>query len=145
MAATETLGLDLDWWDDSVGAFDPTKVLRQIARVFPQVEIDPTDHQDVRLQRELVAWSQGVSDETVRESLIRQSKGLYRRTGPCFRFEIPFTSGHRVKGQARRCAVLFTIPRDLPAAIREQLSGFLSGLEMGHPTWRRDGNDDEEA
>jgi hypothetical protein len=136
------LGLGLSFWDDAVGAFEPAKVLRQLQRAFPGVEIDPTDHQRVRLLRELDFWSRRVGEPEVRESLVRQSWGLYQRNGPTYRFVVPFPSGHRVGGGARRLSVYFRLPPDLPSEHREQLLAFLRSLRMGEPTLSAD---EEEA
>jgi hypothetical protein len=134
MGDGEWLELELDFWDDSVGAFEPEKVLRQLQRAFPGVEIDPTDHQRVRLLRELEFWSQGGRESEVRETLVRQSWGLYQTNGPTYRFVVPFPSGHRVGGGARRLSVYFRLPPDLPPEHREQLLTFLRSLRMGEPT-----------
>jgi len=127
----DLLGVSLDFWDDAVGAFEPVKVLRQLRLTFPGAEIDPTDHQQARLLRELDFWSRAESD--VREELIRGSWGLYRTTGPTYRFVVPFPSGHRVSGGARRLSVYFWVPPDLPAEHRERLLTFLRSLQMGEP------------
>ncbi|MGL4422179.1 MAG: hypothetical protein ACRCZF_16035, partial [Gemmataceae bacterium] len=89
----ESLYIRLNCWDDAVGAFEPAKVLRQLQQTFPDAEIDPTDHQEVRFLRELEFWAQGDNSAELRETLVRQSWGLYRRTGPTYRFVVPFSSG----------------------------------------------------
>ena len=127
------LDVRLDFWDDGVVAFEPAKVLRRLQRAFPQAEIDPTDHQQTRLLRELEGWSRGVPDPKVREQLVRQSWGLYRTNGPTYRFVIPFPSGHRVTGAVRRLSVGFALPPGLPPAAREQLAAFLRSLRPGEP------------
>jgi hypothetical protein len=129
----EHLSIELDFWDDAVGAFEPAKVLRQLRRAFPEVEIDPTDHQRVRLLRELEFWSQGEREPELREKPVGQSWGLYRTNGPTYRFEIPFPSGHRVSGGVRRLSVTFRVPPGLPPEFREQLLAFLRSLRMGEP------------
>lgn len=137
----ERLCLDLDFWDDTVGAFEPAKVLRRLRHAFPDVEIDPTDHQQVRLLRELEFWTQGVPDAQLRAKLIGQSWGLYQTNGPTYRFVIPFPTGHRVPGQARRLSVGVQLPSDLPPACREQFLTFLRSLRMGEPTLKLCGKD----
>jgi hypothetical protein len=143
MADSERLGIHLNYWDDAVGVFEPAKVLRQLRKAFPQVEIDPTDLQRVRLLRELEFWSQGAREPEVRETLIRQSWGLYRTNGPTYRFVIPFASGHRVEGGARRLSVTFKLPPGLPSEDRERLADFLRSLRMGELKLD-DGQEDEE-
>ena len=138
MDDAERLYIDLDFWDDAVGAFEPVKVLRQLQRAFPDVEIDPTDHQRVRLLRELEFWAQGYKDEELRETLVRQSWGLYQTNGPTYRFIIPFPSGHRVSGAARRLSVGFQVPVGLPPECRERLLSFLRSLRMGEPALGRE-------
>lgn len=133
MDGTERLYVELDFWDEAVGAFEPCKVIRQLRRAFPEVEVDPTDHQRVRLLRELDFWAQGDKAPELRETLIRQSWGLYSTTGPTYRFVVPFPSGHRVSGSARRLSVGFQVPVDLPQEYREQLVVFLNSLRMGEP------------
>src|SRR5262245_29200678 len=110
MADSERLGILLNYWNDSVGVFEPAKVLRQLRKAFPQVEIDPTDHQRVLLLRELECWSQGWRDPELREKLVGQSWGTYQTNGPMYKFVIPFLSGHRAKGSARRLSVTFWLP-----------------------------------
>src|SRR5262249_51900194 len=122
----ERLGINLDFWDDAVGAFEPAKVLRQLERAFPDAEIDPTDHQRVRLLQELEFWAP--REPELRETLVRQSWGLYQTNGPTYRFVVPFPSGHRVSGGARRLSVWFRLPTGLPPAHREQLLAFLRSL-----------------
>jgi hypothetical protein len=129
----ERLSIELDFWDDAVGAFEPAKVLRQLRRAFPDAEIDPTDHQRVRLLRELEFWSQGVREPELREKLVGQSWGLYKTNGPTYRFVVPFPSGHRVSGVARRLSVGFRVPAGLPPEYREQLLAFLRSLRLGEP------------
>lgn len=131
---TERLALDLNYWDDTVGVFEPAKGLRQLQRSFPATEIDPTDHQRVRLLRELENWTKLVADTSQRDSMVRQSWGLYQRMGPTYRFVVPFPSGHRVSGGARRSSVYFYVPPDLPTEYRDQLLAFLSTLRLGQPT-----------
>lgn len=133
MEESESLYLRLDFWDDSVGAFEPAKVLRQLTRALPDVVIDPTDHQRVRLLRELEFWAQGEKTAALRESLVRSSWGLYQRNGPTYRFVVPFPSGHRVAGAVRRMSVGFEVPAGLPPEYREQLLAFLRSLRMGGP------------
>ena len=130
-AEGEAIYLELDWWDDSVGAFEPEKVLRQLRREFPDLEIDPTDHQRVRLLRELEFWS--TLGAELRETLVRQSWGLYQTMGPTYRFAIPFPFGHRVTGGARRMSVSFKLPVAFPREYREQVLAFLQSLQMGAP------------
>jgi hypothetical protein len=133
MDNTERLYVRLDFWDDAVGAFEPAKVVRQLKRVFPEAEIDPTDHQRVRLLRELEFWAQGEKTAELRETLVRQSWGLYQTNGPTYRFVIPFPSGHRVSGRARRLSVGFKVPAGLPPEHCKQLLAFLQSLRMGVP------------
>ena len=133
MTDTDPLYLRLDFWDDAVGCFEPSKVLRQLRRAFPEAEIDPTDHQRVRLLRELEHWARGVADSETRETLVGQSWGLYRTNGPWYRFVVPFPSGHRVSGAARRLSVGFQVPAGLPAEYRDQLVAYLRSLRMEEP------------
>ena len=138
----ERLCIELDYWDDSVGAFEPSKVLGQVCRAFPDAEIDQTDHQRVLLLRELEFWSQSVRESEMQEKLVRQSWGTYQRNGPSYKFVIPFPSGHRVSGIARRFSVGFTLPVGLPPEDRERLLTFLQSLQMGVPKLD-DGREDE--
>ena len=130
----ERLAIDLDFWDDAIGAFEPEKVLRQLEVAFPAAEIDPTDHQQVRLLRELESWGQGGREPELREKLVRQSWHLYQTNGPTYRFAVPFPTGQRVSGSARRLSVCFRLPSGLPAECRDQLLAFLRSLRMGEPT-----------
>src|SRR5262245_57672891 len=114
MDDAEPLYLSLDYWDDAVGAFEPAKVLRHVQRAFPDAEIDPTDHQQIRLLRELEFWALGEKAAELRDKLVRSSWGLYKSNGPTFRFVVPFPSGHRVAGVARRLSVGFQVPAGLP-------------------------------
>lgn len=138
----ERLGIGLDYGDDTVGAFEPAKVLRQLQRTFPDAEIDPTDHQRVRLLRELEIWSRNEKESVPRETLVRQSWGLYQTNGPTYRFVVPFRSGHRVEGGVRRLSVWFQVPAKLPPEYREQLLTFLRSLRMGEPTLDAGGEED---
>lgn len=120
MDDAERLYIELDFWDDAVGAFEPAKVLRQLELAFPDSDIDPTDHQRVRLLRELEFWAQQTAAEQ-REELVGQT----------YRFIIPFPSGHRVSGCARRLSDGFQVPVGLPPECRERLLSFLRSLRMG--------------
>lgn len=127
------LGLRLDFWDDTAGAFEPAKVVRLLRRTFPDAEVDPTDHQHIRLERELEYWSRSEVTPEQRATLVRQSWGLYKTNGPTYRFVVPFASGHRPLGQARRMSMGFWLPSGLPAEYRESLASFLRSLRMGEP------------
>jgi hypothetical protein len=81
----------------------------------------------------LEAWSQNVSDPDLRATLSHQSWNSYKTNGPTYRFVIPFPSGDRVNGQARRLSVGFWVPRNLPREFLEQLLAFLRSLQMGDP------------
>lgn len=133
MGDVEYLQLELDFWDDFVGAFEPAKVIRQLRRTFPQVDVDPTDQQEVRLLRELESWSRDEIEPARRDKLIWQSKNNYRTNGPTYRFVIPFDSDWRVPGWARRLRVGFETPAGLPKDYRDQLLAFLRSLKMGEP------------
>src|SRR4051794_11799083 len=133
MGDGERLGIDIDFWDDAVGAFEPAKVVRQLRQAFPAAEVDPTDHQRVRLLRELDAWLRGVADPEQRETMVRQSWGLYQTNGPTYRFVVPFPSGHQVSGGARRLSVFFRVPPGLPPECRNQILAFLRSLRLGEP------------
>jgi hypothetical protein len=125
------LGRRLDFWDDTAAVFEPAKVVRLLRRTFPDAEVDPTDHQQLRLERELGFWSRdGVAPE-LRATLVRQSWGLYKTNGPTYRFVVPFPPGHRVRGQARRLSAGFWLPPGLPPEHQEQLRAFLASLRMG--------------
>jgi hypothetical protein len=129
----ERLGIDLDFWDDVVWAFEPTKVLRQLRRAFPDAEIDPTDHQRVRLLRELEFWSRDEVTAEARETLVRQSWDLYQTNGPTYRFVVPLPSGHSIRGGARRLSVWFRVPAGLSPENRERVLAFLQSLRSGKP------------
>lgn len=132
MADRETLSAQVDYWGDGVGCFDPERVLGRLKRAFPTVVIDPTDHQDIRLQRELGFWGQ-VEDAALRETLVRQSRGLARRAGPTYRFEVPLGGGERVTGHARRYSVGFDLPSGVDPAFRARVVAFLRSLSLGAP------------
>lgn len=131
MSDGDRLAIDLDPWDDSVAVFAPEKVLRRVQQAFPGVVIDPTDHQQVRLERELAFWEQTPPDEAARATFRRQSWGLYQANGPMYRFAIPFASGHEVRGQVRRYCLLFHVPAGLPPEHREAVLAFLRSLGIG--------------
>jgi hypothetical protein len=141
MDAHETLAAEVDYWGDGIGCFDPERVLGSLRRAFPEAVIDLTDLQDVRLQRELGHWAQ-VEDTARRETLVRQSRGMARRNGPMYRFEIP-TAGGRVTGHARRYSVSFALPRDTDPELRARVVAFLRSLRLGAPEVKTD--DDSSA
>jgi hypothetical protein len=95
----------------------------------------------VRLQRELAFWSRDEMEPERRDKLVRQSKALYRRSGPSYHFVIPLGSGHCVRGWARRMSVGFVISPGLPADAREPLLRVLRSGKMGEPVLD-DGQDD---
>lgn len=140
----DRLYIRIKFGDDTVGAFDPLKVLQQLQRTFPEAEIDPTDHQQVRLLRELEFWTQGATHGETRENLVLASWGCYRRHGPTYRFVIPFASGNRVNGMARRRSVGFNLPKGLMPEQRSQLVAFLQSLRMGEPVWDDEAYEDAE-
>lgn len=132
MDGHERLAAEVDSWGDGVGCFDPERVLGSLRRAFPEVILDLTDHQEVRLQRELGHWAQ-VEDTARRDSLIRQSQGMARRNGPTYRFEIPTGAGGRVTGLARRYSVSVDLPRDTEPELRARVVAFLRSLQLGAP------------
>jgi hypothetical protein len=133
MDGGEFLGIRLSFWDDAVGAFEPAKVVGQLRRAFPAAEIDATDTHRTLLQRELELFSRPDVNLDSRETMIRQAWGSYQRNGPRYQFVVPFPSGHRVRGAARRLCVSFWVPHGLSAEHREQLLAFLQSLRMGEP------------
>lgn len=133
MDVSASISIELDFWDDSVGAFEPAKVIRQLRQAFSGVEIDPSDYQRDRLLRELEFWTQGEKSAELRETLVQQSWGNYQTNGPTYKFVIPFLSGHRVSGWARRLSIGFEVPVGLPPEHRGQLLQFLGSLHMGQP------------
>ena len=131
MSEEKWLGLHLDSGDDTAAVFVPAKVVGLLQRAFPDTEVDPTDHQQVQLERELGFWSRDEVAPEHRRSLVLQSWGNYKRNGPTYRFVVPFPPGHKVRGQARRMSVVFWLPADLTAEHQEQLRAFLASLRLG--------------
>jgi hypothetical protein len=127
------LSLEIDFWDQSIGAFEPVKVLRQVCRAFPEAEVDWTDQQELRLCRELEGWSKSNLDEATRERLMRQSKDLYRSNGPTYRFQIPLGDNLCASGWARRLSIGFELPDNAPMELRDKLTRFLESVRMGEP------------
>lgn len=129
------LGLDLDYSDDSVGAFEPEKCIDRVCAAFDDVdvEVDKSDHQELRMTREVEHWSTTVQDERLRDKLILQSKRLYRSNGPTYRFVIRFDDGYEVNGTARRLSFRFWFNPSLPKEIVSRLRQFLLSLSLGSP------------
>ena len=113
--------------------FEPSKVLSLVRDAFPAAEIDPTDHQQVRLERELAGWVQGVQNPERRAALSRQSWNLYKTNGPTYRFVIPFPTGQRIPGHVRRLSMAFWVPHGLPRDLLERLLTLLRSFRMGEP------------
>ena len=140
MEGEKRMSIQLDFWDDSVAAFEPAKVGRLLRQTFPDASIDPTDYQQIQLERELKYWSREEIIPELRATLIRQSWGSYKTNGPTYRFMVPFPPSHQVRGHARRLSVSFWLPPALPPEHREQLRAFLVSLQMGTPEFdERDG------
>ena len=130
-----SLGLYVDFWDETmVGAFEPEKCVNRVRDAFENVTVDPTDHQEVRLTREIDHWNATVSDRTLRDTLILQSKRLYRGNGPTYRFVIKFEDGHEVNGTARRLSFTFWFDPSLSTDIVSRLRKFLLSISLGSPT-----------
>ncbi|MEQ1830447.1 MAG: hypothetical protein ABL921_31100 [Pirellula sp.] len=129
------LGLDLDYWDDSVGAFEPEKCINRVCAAFKDVDVDvdKTDHQEIIMTREVERWIATVEDERQRDQLIFQSKRLYRANGPTYRFVIRFGDGHEVHGTARRLYFYLRFNPSLPNEIVTRLRQFLLSLSLGSP------------
>jgi hypothetical protein len=127
------LCLRINYWTDYVGTFDPRKVVGLVKRSFPETVIDSTDHQDVRLRRELEHFA--TIAEPQRETMLGQALRNAQDNGPTFRFEIPIPGGSPIKGTARRYSISFDIPAGSPATMRERLESFLNGLQLGQPEW----------
>lgn len=130
------LGIRIPYWTDSVGTFDPRKVVEQVARAFPETVVDPTDHQAVRLERELAHFDGRPEPE--RSALIRQAWSNAQDNGPTFRFEIPTPAGS-IRGVARRYCVSFDLPDGVDDDRRGRLEQFLRGLRLGEPVWDAQG------
>ena len=133
MSDGEYVGLELDFWDDSVGAFEPGKVLRQLRKAFPEAVIDPTDTQRARLLQLLNLWAKNETVVGQYDTLIRQAWWQYQTCGPSYRFVVPFPIGHVVNGSASRLSINFWLPIGLPSEYRERLLTFLGNLRMGQP------------
>ena len=70
----EYVGLELDFWDDdSVGAFEPEKLLRQLRKTFPEAIVDPTDTQRARLLQLLDLWAKNETAVGQYDTLVRQA------------------------------------------------------------------------
>jgi NAD(P)H-hydrate epimerase len=128
------LYLEINYWTDYVGTFDPKKVIGLIRGVFPETVIDWTDYQDARLRQELEYFAS--IPEPPRETVIRQALSNAQDNGPTFQFQIPTGEGDVIKGRARRYSVRFEIPAGCPVEVRDQLRSFLEGLELGRATLR---------
>jgi hypothetical protein len=131
VASGERISLELSYWTDFVGTFDPWKVLWRIKKTFPSAAIDTTDHQEVRLNRELEGWARNDIPEPTRQTLIGQSKRLYRDNGSTYRFEIPCGLEASINGCVRRYSVSFNLPPDTPPEMRQSIITFLASLELG--------------
>jgi hypothetical protein len=132
MPSDERISLELSYWSDFVGTFDPWKVLWQVKKSFPSAVFDLTDHQEVRLNRDLEGWAH--IPEPRRQTLVNQSKRLYRDNGPTYKFEIPCGQGAAIKGCARRYTVSFLLPLDVSPEIRQGIIAFLESLKLGPAT-----------
>ena len=131
-APPSRLCLRISYWTDFVGTFDPRKVIGLIWRAFPETVIDWTDHQDVRLRRELEHFAT-IPEPLQRETMIRQALRNAQDNGPTFRFEIPTRNGDCIKGTARRYLINFEIPAGCPGEMRDRLKSLLEGLQLGRP------------
>jgi hypothetical protein len=131
MASGEVISLELPYWSEFVGTFDPWKVARRVKATFPGAVIDPTDYQEVRLNRELEFWARSDIPEATRQALIGQSKRCYRDNGPTYRFEIPCGLSAPIKGCARRYRVWFELPAGAPEELRQRILAFLETLALG--------------
>lgn len=139
MDADKLLGIYLSFWDETVGVFEPAKILRLVGRTFPAAEIDWTDRQRDRLLHELESWAQRIPEPERRERFIRNSWGTYQTNGPTYRFIVPLPSGLRVNGGVGRFHVWFRVPADIPSADFQWLESFLKSLRMGDLTLSGDG------
>jgi hypothetical protein len=128
---TKSIDLSISYWTNAVGTFDPWKVVCRIKNRFPDTVIDRTDHQQVRLQRELAFWNSHEMPEERRQSLIRSSSCNARDNGPSYRVEIPFGLTQPVLGWARRYSVRFQVPAEAPDSVLDALETFLKSLDLG--------------
>ena len=128
---TNRLSLELDFWDETIGAFEPQKVITRLHEAFPNAEIDLTDHLRRRLLFELDYWPLNDCGDRY-NTLVRNSWHLYQTCGPSYHFAIVFPSG-RVTGSARRLSIEFLVPVRMPTAEQESLIAFLRSLRMGEP------------
>lgn len=134
MSEQITLRLEVSYWDeDGVGCFEPHKVLRVLQEWFPEVQVEPVDHQSAQLERELAFWEASVADEQQRIGLIRSSRFNNATNGPTYRFTIPVAEGVAVQGWARRLTVGVTFPAETPAELQDRLRQFLRSLSLGQP------------
>jgi hypothetical protein len=139
----ERLWLNLDFWTDFVGAFDPKKVLSRLIATFPESEFDRGDLSRIRLFSELEHWKQNVADDTQRESMNRQSWNRHDDNGPAFRFSVIVNARRIAQGRVSRYSIDLDLDSKTTGSERESLVGFLKSLELGSPTmevW-----DDKEA
>lgn len=136
------ISLGIDWWDESVGVFDPEVLLRRVSQTFPGTVFDPIDYQEQRLLREMAPWQAQVANPSQQAVLIRQSKGNYRTNGPSFKFMIPFDGGWEVQGIARRLIFQLTLPKGLPQTYYERLQSFMRSLRMGAPAYTEEAAQD---
>lgn len=142
MSEQITLQLRVSYWDeDGVGCFEPHKVLRVLRAWFPEVQVEPVDHQAAQLERELAFWEANVADEQQREGLIRSSRFNNATNGPTYRFTIPVADGPAVNGWARRLTVGVSFPAETPEEMQDRLRQFLQSLQLGQPQWEESRQD----
>ena len=127
------LALEVAYWSESVGCFDPERVLVRVAASFPDAEFDPTDHaeREVASVERFLAEDDGPDEN--KASMRRQITGKARRNGPVYRFRLRMPSGAAVDGGASRYRVWLRPCGPLAPEERGRLHAFLASLELGTP------------
>lgn len=131
MDDAKLLDILLSYSDETVGVFEPTKVLKRVGKAFSGAEIDWTDQHRERLLRELDWWSERIPEPERRERFLANSWGTYQANGPSYLFVVPLPSGLRVNGGVSRLHLWFRVPADIPSGDQERLVSFLRSIRMG--------------
>lgn len=122
------LALTIDYWTDSVGTFDPVKVVRMVKCSFPEAAVDERDYQAEELnnlRRHIKTLS-----EPGRTTMLRQAERKAMDNGPCFHFAIE-VGPDTVRGRVSRYELVLDLPDAVDGRLRCRVESFLASLKLG--------------
>jgi hypothetical protein len=119
----------IDYWEEGVLSFNPEKVLIQLRKYFPQVEIDWTDQSRVSLERFFeIAHEKGLTPPPM---IVEKHWELFSQNTPTFKFKFLTGTNTEITGLSSRWRIEFELERKVDSETEKTIIDFLKSLNYG--------------